>query len=104
MSTMNYAWSILFSCLCSLALPAQAEEVDTLGLVAGNQQVYVHTKPVKRVAIGNPDIAGISMLTTRNIMITGKQVGVTELSIWESEQAAAPAKKNQTGGEYQYCG
>jgi len=93
MSTMNYAWSILFSCLCSLALPAQAEEVDTLGLVAGNQQVYVHTKPVKRVAIGNPDIAGISMLTTRNIMITGKQVGVTELSIWESEQAAAPAKK-----------
>jgi len=93
MSTMNYAWSILFSCLCSLALPARAEEVDTLGLVAGNQQVYVHTKPVKRVAIGNPDIAGISMLTSRNIMITGKQVGVTELSIWESEQAAAPAKK-----------
>jgi pilus assembly protein CpaC len=93
MPTMKYVWSMLLTCLCSLTLYAQAEEADELGLVVGNQQVYVHTKPVKRVAIGNPDIAGVTMLTSRNIMMTGKQVGATEISIWESEQAAAPAKK-----------
>jgi len=93
MHTMKYAWSMLLSGLCSLALLAQAEEPSELSLVVGNQQVYVHARPVKRVAVGNPDIANISMLTSRNIMITGKQAGATEISIWESEQAAAPAKQ-----------
>jgi pilus assembly protein CpaC len=93
MQTMKYAWSLLLSCLCSLALLAQAEEPNELSLVVGTQQVYVHAKAVKRVAVGNPDIANISMLTSRNLMITGKQAGATEISIWESEQAAAPAKQ-----------
>jgi len=93
MQTMKYAWSMLLSCLCSLALLAQAEEPNELSLVVGTQQVYVHAKAVKRVAVGNPDIANITMLTSRNLMITGKQPGATEISIWESEQAAAPAKQ-----------
>lgn len=93
MQTVKYAWSMLLSCLCSLALLAQAEEPSELSLVVGNQQVYVHAKAVKRIAIGNPDVANIAMLTSHNIMITGKQAGATEISIWESEQAAAPAKQ-----------
>lgn len=93
MQTVKYAWSMLLSCLCSLALLAQAEEPSELSLVVGNQQVYVHAKAVKRIAVGNPDVANIAMLTSHNIMITGKQAGATEISIWESEQAAAPAKQ-----------
>jgi len=93
MSNMKYVWLILFTCIGSFALDAQAGDADELQLVTGDQHVYVHAKPVKRVAVGSPDIVGITMLTSRNIMITGKQVGVTEISIWESEKAAAPARQ-----------
>ena len=84
---------MLFTCLCSLALTAQAENAAELNLVAGDQQVYVHARPVKRVAVGNPEMVSISMLTSHNLMITGKQAGVTDIAIWESEKAATPAKR-----------
>lgn len=92
MLNMKYVWLVLFSCICSLALLAHAEDVEQLNLVTGDQHVYVHAKPVKRVAVGSPDIVGITMLTSRNILVTGKQAGVTEVSVWESEKAATPAK------------
>ena len=84
---------VLFSCLCSLVTVAQAEDASGYDLAVGDQQVYVHAKAVKRVAVSNPDIASISMLTSRNLMITGKQAGVTEIAIWENEKAATPAKR-----------
>jgi pilus assembly protein CpaC len=93
MSNMKYMWLLLVTCFFSLAQIAQAADADELNLDVGNQHVYVHAKPIKRVAVGSPDIVGINMLTSRNIMITGKQAGVTEVSIWESEKAVAPAKK-----------
>lgn len=82
----------VIACTGLLALPASAEDSDQLSLESGGQQVYAHTKPVKRVAVGNPDIAGITMLTSHNILITGKKVGTTEISLWESEKAAKPAR------------
>jgi pilus assembly protein CpaC len=93
MSNFKHAWLVLLSCLCSLVAIAQAEDANTFNLAVGDQQVYVHAKPVKRVAVGNPETVNISMLTSRNILITGKQAGVTEVAIWESEKAAAPAKR-----------
>lgn len=93
MSNMKYVWLMLLTCICSFALIAQAEDADTLNLVVGDQEVYVHAKPVKRIAVGSPDIAGITMLTSRNIMITGKQAGMTEVSIWESEKDATPTRQ-----------
>lgn len=67
-----------------------ADEAETLSLESGNHRVVVNTQPVKRVAVGNPDVAGITVMTTHNLMVTGKQVGATEISIWESEHAAQP--------------
>lgn len=93
MLNIKYLGSMLFTCLCSLALTAQAENAAELNLGAGDQQVYVHARPVKRVAVGNPEMVSISMLTSRNLMITGKQAGVTDIAIWESEKAATPAKR-----------
>lgn len=93
MWNLKYLRLMLFACSSSFFLFAQAESTDTLNLVVGAQQVYVHAAPVKRVAIGSPDIVGMTMLTSHNILLTGKQAGVTEIAIWESEKAALPAKR-----------
>jgi pilus assembly protein CpaC len=93
MSNMKFVWLMLLTCMCSIAVVVQAKDADELSLSIGDQHIYVHPKPIKRVAVGSPDILGITVLTSRNIMITGKQVGMTEISIWESEKTAAPAKQ-----------
>lgn len=91
MPLLKDIWRGLFACLCSVALFAQAQDATQLNLVSGNQQVYVHAKTVKRIAVGNPDVVSVTMLTSRNILLTGKQAGVTEVSIWENEKTALPA-------------
>jgi pilus assembly protein CpaC len=93
MSNIKYTWLVLFCSLCSLAMTAYAEDNNPLNLAVGDQQVYVHAKQVKRVAVGNPDVVSISMLTSHNLLIIGKQPGTTEIALWESEKAATPAKR-----------
>lgn len=74
-------------------MATQADSEEEVQLNNGAQQMYVHEKSVKRIAVGNPEIVGITMLTSKNIMLTGKQPGVTIVSLWESEKAASPAKQ-----------
>lgn len=93
MKLTQYMCLMMLTCICHLTSPAQAQDANEIQLVNGAQQVYVHEKSVKRIAVGNPDIVGINMLTSKNIMLTGKQPGVTVVSIWESEKAANPAKQ-----------
>lgn len=93
MWNLKYIRLVFFVCLSSFLVTAHAESSETLNLAVGAQQVYVHTGPVKRVAIGSPEVVGVSMMTSRNFLLTGKQAGETEIAIWESEKAATPAKR-----------
>lgn len=93
MKMTQYVWLILLTCICSLPMATQADSPEEVQLNNGAQQMYVHEKSIKRIAVGNPDIVGITMLTSKNMMLTGKQPGVTFVSLWESEKAASPAKQ-----------
>lgn len=78
--------------LCGLiSLQLCAKDSNVLNVESGGQRVYSHDQPVKRIAIGNPAVAGITMLTSRNILITGKQIGTTELSLWDDGKTANPS-------------
>lgn len=63
---------------------------DQLALESGQQKTYTHVQPFKRVAIADPAIAGINVLTQRDLLITAKQAGMTEISIWQDEKSAKP--------------
>lgn len=81
------------SCLWALtAGAASAAEPSSLNLETGSQQTYTHAQPIKRVAVGNPEIASITVLTAQSLLITGKTIGVTEVSLWESENATQPSR------------
>lgn len=62
-----------------------------LTLDAGGQRVYSHPRPVKRVAVGDPAVATVTVMSTRNLLITAKQVGATDVSVWEDTKDAQPA-------------
>lgn len=93
MSNKKYFWYFIFSCLNGLAATALADNITAFDLVAGEQRVYVHAKPVKRVAVGNPEVVNVTMMTARNLMLTSKQAGVTDVTVWENEKDATPAKR-----------
>lgn len=72
--------------------PAMAQQMETLHLTAGSQHTYSQDRPIKRIAVGDPAIAGITVVTAKSLLITAKQIGATEVSIWESEKITDPAQ------------
>lgn len=57
-------------------------QAETLELEAGNQQRYRLSEPVARVAVGNPDIADVAVINSRELLISPFTVGATSLTLW----------------------
>jgi pilus assembly protein CpaC len=83
--------------LCSMALlvmtmPAFSAPSETLALEAGRQEVYTHPQAIKRLAVSNPEVIGVNVLTTRSLLLTAKKIGSAEVTMWESEQDIQPTR------------
>ncbi|GGO88747.1 type II/III secretion system protein [Marinobacterium nitratireducens] len=59
--------------------PASAMEYR---LTVGGQKTIDLNGPIDRVAVGEPDVAGVQVLSSRQLMVTGKGAGKTSLLIW----------------------
>lgn len=75
------------------AMSAAAEEATELRLEAGAQQTYTHPKSIKRVSVVDPAVVGVTVLTSKDLLLTGKQAGSTEVSVWESEKGGKVAQR-----------
>jgi pilus assembly protein CpaC len=62
---------------------------ETLSLVAGKSIIVKSPHPVKRVSIANPDIADFVLLSSRQIYLTAKSAGTTNLSLWQDKNVIA---------------
>ncbi|HYD34015.1 MAG TPA: pilus assembly protein N-terminal domain-containing protein, partial [Methylophilaceae bacterium] len=89
---MNKIFWIAYGLLASLPHVAQTAELNTVALSMGKQQTYTHPAAIKRIAVANPAIAGITVVTKNSLLITAKQVGATDISIWENEREVEAPK------------
>lgn len=68
-------------------LLAAAAEPTALVVAPGSQKTFFHDQPIKRIAIGDPKVAGVTLISPRSLLITGKQTGATTLLIWDKAGA-----------------
>ena len=74
----------IFGLLLALINVAQAATpYKTLRMTAGEQQALTTQYSVKRSAIGNPDIASLKILNSKQFLLTAKQTGSTQLLLWQ---------------------
>lgn len=57
----------------------------------GQQKLYEHTIALQRVAVANPEVLAVTLTSPKTMMIVPKSVGVTEISLWDS-QATQPSR------------
>lgn len=62
---------------------------EKLKLISGKSIIIRCEKPVKRVSIASPEIADFLMLSPRQIYLTGKAAGTTNLTLWNNGDIAA---------------
>ncbi|MFI4982281.1 MAG: pilus assembly protein N-terminal domain-containing protein, partial [Nevskiales bacterium] len=73
------------------AAPASVTEPTALTVDVGTQQLLRQKLPIRRVAVANPEIADVSVINSRELLINGKVTGVTSLIIWSRDAKAQPS-------------
>lgn len=86
---MNYFKALLFWALLAAAFFAHAYD-DVISIEVGKQLSYRYGNNIKRVAVGDPEIADVSVIDARQILITPKKPGSTSLMLWHGSDAGAP--------------
>ena len=83
---------LLFLIILALAVSAGASEdsqerlgFSRLEVNAGHSLVVNLPQKVKRVSVGNPEIADVLMITPRQLYVSAKAPGSTNISLWEGE-------------------
>ena len=61
---------------------AQAAADNMLSLDVGTQQLLRQKQPIRRIAVANPAIADVSVINSRELLLTGKSAGITSLMVW----------------------
>jgi pilus assembly protein CpaC len=61
----------------------ESEALEKLELTVGKSALLRMPDPVKRVSIADLDIADFNLLSTREIYVTGKSPGVTNITLWQ---------------------
>src|SRR5262245_9135265 len=63
-----------------LVLETQASQ--KVNLTVGKSTIINSSKPVKRVSLAAPDVADPVVISPRQVYMTGKAVGITNLTLW----------------------
>ena len=82
MKNSKYCAGILLSASILLATPLVQAAMPLN--VSVNESRYVQEAGLSRVAIGNPDIADVQLLSARDFLLVGKKTGSTTLLVWSA--------------------
>ena len=61
-------------------------EAKKLNLVSGKSTILKSALPIKRVSIADPEVADFLLLSPREIYLTGKTAGTTNLTLWQNNK------------------
>ena len=79
---------LVFSAITRAAdsVPPEIGKPKKLQAVVGKSIILKSPKPVKRVSIADPEIAAFILLSPKEIYITGKASGITNLTLWQNKK------------------
>lgn len=96
---------IVMFCLLALSVQSVRAYDNVLKLAMGQQHSYQFGQPIKRIAIGDPQIADVTVIDEQQVLITPKAAGVTSLMLWseaahdEPYQLALLVSRNHMPGQ-----
>jgi pilus assembly protein CpaC len=79
---------IVFIWMTCPSLAQQLTSLPPFELVTGKSQLIKLNEPISRISIGNPDIADVMLINSKEIYLLGKKQGTTNLITWSSNGMA----------------
>ena len=75
--------------LAAASFLLETRNAEKLDLVVGKSVILKSSEPVQRLSIAAPAIADFVLLSPREIYLTGKTAGATNLTLWQNKKVAA---------------
>jgi len=75
--------------LAAASFLLETRNAEKLDLVVGKSVILKSSEPVQRISIAAPAIADFVLLSPREIYLTGKTAGATNLTLWQNKKVAA---------------
>ncbi|HEY0973480.1 MAG TPA: type II and III secretion system protein family protein [Solimonas sp.] len=72
----------LVALLCATSPAFASSQAPVLLIEQGTHKLHRSKSEVARVAVGSPEIADVNVINRRDLLISGRQLGVTSLMIW----------------------
>ena len=89
-SSLGYLLSLVLAAAPLQAMDSAASQ-DHLALPLFHSQVVTLPQPASRVSVANPEIADIVMLGPKEFYVLAKDIGRTNILIWEKGSSARDA-------------
>src|SRR5262245_48089901 len=64
----------------------ETQALQKVGLTLGKSMLINSLKPVKRISLAAPEIADPVVVSPRQVYLTGKAVGITNLTLWGEDE------------------
>lgn len=104
LSLEGYLISLALMCVLVFPIGARAQVMLASGMdrqvveVALNQsQILYLEQPVAKISVGNPDIADILILRSRQLYVVGKKLGTTNVTLWDNDNQVVSAVGIEVG-------
>jgi pilus assembly protein CpaC len=65
--------------------PARTKSATSYVVQAGKSRLIEFERPVRRVSLGNPEIADIVLVTPQSLLLNGLRAGDTSLILWDAD-------------------
>ena len=82
-------WVLVLTLMLPWAAQAQQEPAPVHNLIQveqGAQHLLRQPAGIARVAIGDPQVADVNVVNRRELLISGKKLGITSLMVWKTKQ------------------
>ncbi|TKV69249.1 type II and III secretion system protein family protein [Marinobacter panjinensis] len=85
-------WVLVFPAGASAqAMLASGMNRQVVEVALNQSQILYLEQPVAKISVGNPDIADILILRSRQLYVVGKKLGTTNVTLWDSDNQVVSA-------------
>jgi pilus assembly protein CpaC len=82
-------WMLVGSGISSAGMHTVPLEAKRVEIFSGKSIILQSDLPIKRISIANPEIADFLLLSPKQVYLTGKTAGATNLTLWQNDHILA---------------
>jgi pilus assembly protein CpaC len=67
---------------------AESKELEQFAIEVGQTRLLLFDQAIVRIAVADPDVCDVQVVTPKQVLVTAKSVGYTQITLWGADDVA----------------